>query len=135
MRKCSFGIARLPGADNTLAGRRDQPHRTVVVDTPEAVRIAVRGAATGWRTGRDIGPGRGPGRGTGPGTGLETGPGTGGCGSLLRGSSAVMCSSPTLCTLSRVGYPRIGRAKRHLTAGKSDGPLCVTRVSDRFQQY
>ncbi|CKO84519.1 Uncharacterised protein [Mycobacterium tuberculosis] len=42
MGKRGFGIAGLPGADDTLAARTDQPHRAVVVDTAETVRVAGR---------------------------------------------------------------------------------------------
>lgn len=57
------------------------------------------GANTGWVAVR--GAGRGPGRGPGRGASPETGPCTGGAESLLRCSSVVMRSSPTLCDPSR----------------------------------
>ena len=52
-----FGVAGLPGPDDPLAGRADQPHRSVVVDAAEPVRIAGRrrndrmGVGTGCRSG------------------------------------------------------------------------------------
>ena len=69
MRERGLGVARLPRADGPLAGGGDQPHRAVVVDPAEPVRIAGRavgtagaGGAARWarsrpRSGRGPGPG------------------------------------------------------------------------------
>ena len=54
-----FGVAGLPGPDDPLAGRADQPYRSVVVDASESVRIV--GQRSGDRvrvgTGSRSGPG------------------------------------------------------------------------------
>jgi hypothetical protein len=58
---------------------------------------SLRGAGVTWWLVGPAAAGRGPGRGPGRGTGAETG----GAESSILGSSAVMRSSPTLCTSAR----------------------------------
>lgn len=127
MGKRGFGIAGLPGADDTLAARTDQPHRAVVVDTAETVRVAGR-----VRTHRVGGGSRHrPGAGTRSRAGHRRGSRLGADPdeSSLRGSSAVMRLSPTLQPFARM--PRICRAKRH----RCGRPDALTRSCHRFQQY
>ncbi len=42
-----FGVARLPGTDDSLAGGADQPNRSVVVHAAESVGVLAGAEATG----------------------------------------------------------------------------------------
>lgn len=112
-----LGVTGLPRTDDPFAGRAEQPHRAVVVDTAESVRIAV--GQRRRRMCRRVGGG--PGRCTRPGTWSRSGPWSRNrSGSRLDRCCVVAAGLLTrhcarhLPSASRADdFPRSCRAKRH----------------------